>query len=291
MIPAGDASGRGFSLHIGVNHVDPGHYDGWDGRLVACEADALAMAAIARSSGYTAELLLSAEATRAAVLGRFAQLAAEARAGDIVMLTYAGHGGQITDWSGDEPDGYDETWCLFDSQLIDDEIFTALRAFAGGVRIVIVSDSCHSGTVFRGARAESRAEAEQTPRARAMPSTLCKRTYERNQTHYREIESTLFAREWKSVRNEMQFPVAASAVQLSGCMDHQVSLDGDAHGHFTEALLAVWNEGAFTGTHGDLHREILKRVRVGQSPQLVRFGAPDPDFDNQQAFAVQRGVR
>jgi hypothetical protein len=31
---------RGISLHIGLNRVDPDHYDGWDGALTACEFDA-----------------------------------------------------------------------------------------------------------------------------------------------------------------------------------------------------------------------------------------------------------
>ena len=34
---------RGYSLHIGLNHVDPDAYDGWDGRLFGCINDANAM--------------------------------------------------------------------------------------------------------------------------------------------------------------------------------------------------------------------------------------------------------
>lgn len=283
------ATRRGRSLHIGVNHVDPEHYSGWDGRLVACEADAHAMAAIARHNGYVPELLLTADATRAAVLSGLEQAAAEACAGDSFMLTYAGHGGQIKDWSGDEPDEMDETWCLFDSQLIDDEIYVCLGRFAAGVRIILVSDSCHSGSVYRGNRAASRTVAEAIPRIRAMPSTIAERTYECNQDQYQKTEKVLFEHGWKSVHNETQFPVAAAVVHLSGCMDHQFSHDGETNGHFTEKLLEVWSDGAFQGTHAELHREILKRIRLDQSPQIVRFGGVDPAFDNQRAFAVPRG--
>ena len=41
-------------------------------------------------------------------------------------LTFSGHGGQVDDVSrdeddlGDQADKQDETWCLFDAQLIDD---------------------------------------------------------------------------------------------------------------------------------------------------------------------------
>lgn len=64
-------------------------------------------------------------------------------------MTYSGHGGQVPDANGDEPDGEDETWCLDDGQLIDDEIFYYLGCFAAKTRIITVSDSCHSGSVLR----------------------------------------------------------------------------------------------------------------------------------------------
>jgi len=31
---------KGYALIIGLNEVDPVHYDGWDGSLKVCEADA-----------------------------------------------------------------------------------------------------------------------------------------------------------------------------------------------------------------------------------------------------------
>ncbi len=35
---------KGISLHLGMNAVDPAHYGGWSGELLACEADANDMA-------------------------------------------------------------------------------------------------------------------------------------------------------------------------------------------------------------------------------------------------------
>jgi hypothetical protein len=62
---------KGISLHIGINRVDPDHYDGWDGPLVACEADANDMAAIAKELGYDQrKLLATARATRKASVRR-----------------------------------------------------------------------------------------------------------------------------------------------------------------------------------------------------------------------------
>lgn len=38
---------KGMSLHIGLNSVNPKHYAGWSGDLVACEFDAQDMASLA----------------------------------------------------------------------------------------------------------------------------------------------------------------------------------------------------------------------------------------------------
>jgi hypothetical protein len=281
-----DGAGTGRSLHIGINSVDPARYAGWDGQLVACEADALAMADIARSAGFAADVLLTDQATRDAVCTRLQAAAAHCGPGDIFLLTYAGHGGQIEDWSGDEPDQVDETWCLFDRQLIDDEIFTFLKGFAAGVRIVIVSDSCHSGSVYRTAMVPRRKEDPSPRRVRAMPATVCDRTYENDKAFYNSIETRLFAQDWKSVSDERDYPLGAAVFHMSGCKDNQYSNDGDTHGYFTEQLLAVWDGGAFKGTYADLHDAILSRIELDQTPQLVRFGAADPAFDSQRAFTV-----
>ena len=46
--------------------------------------------------------------------------AAALDAGDFLFLTYSGHGRQIADLTGDEPDSLDGTWCLYDTELVDD---------------------------------------------------------------------------------------------------------------------------------------------------------------------------
>src|SRR5215203_2095949 len=55
---------RSMSLHVGLNSVDPAHYDGWDGQLTACEFDANDMRAIAEALGYDeSTTLLTADGT------------------------------------------------------------------------------------------------------------------------------------------------------------------------------------------------------------------------------------
>jgi hypothetical protein len=144
----------GYALAIGLNQVDPAHYAGWNGQLYGCEPDANDMAAIASSEGLTVETLLTARATRENVLGELSRLAETLQPGNLLVVSYSGHGGQVPDLNGDEDDGLDETWCLYDGELIDDELYGAWMKFRPGVRILVFSDSCHSGTVLKMKKAD-----------------------------------------------------------------------------------------------------------------------------------------
>jgi metacaspase-1 len=139
----------GQSIHIGLNHVDPNAYNGWDGALAGCVNDARDMQAIADRMGYSSTLLIDSQAVSSRVIGAIGLAAQQLTPGDILLLTYSGHGGQIPDVNGDEPDAQDETWVLWDRQLLDDELYALWSHFAAGVRICMLSDSCHSGTVLR----------------------------------------------------------------------------------------------------------------------------------------------
>jgi len=139
-----------ISIHIGLNRVNPNAYNGWDGALQGCVNDATAMQRIAQSLGYTSTIILNDEATANRVISELGQAAFNLDPGGIVFLSYSGHGGQIPDANGDEPPGgKDETWVLYDRQLIDDELYNMWNQFPAQARIFVVSDSCHSGTVTR----------------------------------------------------------------------------------------------------------------------------------------------
>jgi hypothetical protein len=137
-------------MHIGVNSVNPDAYGGWSGRLSGCEQDAHTMIRIARAEGFTTRPLLTRDATSENVLDAIADAARELGPGDMFPLTYAGHGGQIAQTGEDtETDQKDETWVLYDRMLIDDELSAAFAAFREDVNVVLLSDSCHSGTLYR----------------------------------------------------------------------------------------------------------------------------------------------
>lgn len=276
---------KGLALTIGLNAVDPKHYAGWAGELNACEADAADMADIARTRKYTVKTLLTKSATRAKVAAEIAKAARTLKAGDIFLLTYSGHGGQLPDLNDDEPDGQDETWCLYDGEQVDDELYGMLGKFAKGVRVLVFSDSCHSGTVVKAAyfqgtsAARSGGLASSAVRYRAMPPDVALRTYRQNKRFYDPI---LLAKDRKKAIGK----VKASVLLFSGCQDNQLSSDGDFNGLFTGTMMSVWNRGRFRKDYKAFHKAIVRRMPPDQTPNYFRVGSVSPPFEAQAPFSI-----
>ena len=294
---------RGMSLHIGLNSVNPRHYAGWSGDLMACEFDAQDMAALATAQDIKPSVLLTRQATRTRVLAGIRAAAKKLRAGDLFFLTFSGHGGQMPDVSGEEDDKKDETWCLFDSELIDDELFNELGNFARGVRVIVLSDSCHSGSVVRARVPETVAG---IGRSKMMPPSVAMRTYTIHQKFYDKLQRDI-ARDANAVRDidpdaalaqlhagvtaritKLAAKVKASVILISGCQDNQTSMDGDHNGAFTEQLLRVWDDGRFRpngGNYINFHAAIKAGLPSTQTPNFFTMG-PSAAFSRQRPFTV-----
>ena len=77
-------------------------------------------------------------------------------AGDRVVFHFSGHGSSVADKDGDETDGQDEIFCLYDmdfddpgSYLVDDELRLWTGTLPSGVQLTVILDTCHSGTGTR----------------------------------------------------------------------------------------------------------------------------------------------
>ena len=129
------------------------------------DADSLVVPAL-RRQGFEVETLYDGEATRDGMLAALDRLAQAARPGDLIFIHYSGHGHQVTDASGDEPDGYDEVLVPYDAprepgdgyhgerHVTDDELGAVVadlrrRVYPGG-EVVVSFDACHSGSATRG---------------------------------------------------------------------------------------------------------------------------------------------
>jgi len=282
-----------LALHVGLNSVDPAAYSGWSGPLAACEFDANDMATIATSQGMTPTVLLTKDATRGNALAGIRAAARRLKAGDLFFLSYSGHGGQVDDVSGEEDDKLDETWCLFDGQLIDDELYLELSRFAKGVRVLVLSDSCHSGTVTRAKRPAP----EPGERPKLMPPEIAEQVYADHKDFYDRLQRDVMKASKSAAFLDPDAALAhvtvsgrltkiaarckAAVILISGCQDNQSSLDGDRNGRFTEEVLKVWNGGAYRGNYAKFHAEIQARMPRIQSPNLFQLGATT-------AFAMQQ---
>lgn len=265
-----------IAVCIGINSVNPGHYQGWEGTLRACEADAKDMAKIANSQGFKYKTILTREATRKSVISSIKKAAALLKKGDIFLLTYSGHGGQIRDENGDEwEDALDETWCLYDGQILDDELYALWETFAAGVRILIISDSCHSGTIIRGIPSSIE---NFTPRL--MPFDVSGVIYQKNKTFYDKI-----IKDHKN-KKRADVNIKATILLISSCQDNQLSADGYFNGLFTGKLKKIWNNSKFKGDYRKFHGQIIKRMPPWQSPNYVVLGEPDKKFESQKPFTI-----
>jgi hypothetical protein len=274
---------KGISLHIGLNSVDKTHYGSWDGKLNACEADAKDMAALAKTAGFSTKTLLTKKGGAEAVIGEISKAAASLKPGDIFFMTYSGHGGQVPDTNGDETeDGKDETWVLYDREMVDDELYALLGGFQTGVRIFVLSDSCHSGSVVRLApmyRALPDIAEQPAPTGfRAMPEEVAIRTYRQNKALYDGIQRSHPAGENVSV--------GASVLLISGCQDSQLSSDGTDNGLFTGVLKKVWNRGKFKGGYAAFHKSIRQNMPFYQVPNLFKVGTRSLAFERQKPFTI-----
>lgn len=284
----------GYSLHLGLNVVDPSQYIPAPAPLAGCINDARSMTDLAASQGFNTRTLLDAEATSWALLGALGDLARKATAGDIALITFAGHGGRVTDQNGDEDDSTDETWCLYDRQVLDDELYRMWAQFSPGVRILVVSDSCHSGTVARAVLAIAAREAlvrnplgqELWPvdvtvaplRPRALPPSMAAADSERRRDLYRSVQEL--------AGNTRSTDIAAQLILLAGCQDSQVASDGDTNGLFTEALLRTWSNGSFSGDYRAFHSRIQMQMPPDQVPNYYTLGNASAQYQAQKPFTV-----
>ena len=113
------------ALCIGIND-----YPGTGSDLAGCVNDANDWAEELTKREFDVEVMLDAQATGEAMRAGMRRLLQNAVSGDLVVITYSGHGTWVRDDNGDEPDGRDEALCPYDiatnGPLLDDELYDIL---------------------------------------------------------------------------------------------------------------------------------------------------------------------
>ena len=244
------------ALLVGLKGVDPVAYHGWDGKngCWGCELDVDNMTRILNAQGFVTKSLLTQQATHDNILSSLYRSAENSVAGDVFVFYYSGHGGQQPDFGGDELDGKDETLVAYDREIIDDKIHRVLKAFKSDVHVIMISDSCNSGSNYRGRR-----------------DVIVN-------------EESIFTPVARSGRNR-DFEINAQVIHLGGCRDGFASEGYYGGGAFTVSLCEAWNNGQFHGSFKALHGKICELIRTGQRPQYSEYGPVSDTFRNHRAFS------
>ena len=195
-----------IGLSIGLNRVNPGSYDGWDGKLVAAVPDAVAFNSLFAQAGLTSGMLLDEAATLRQVVGELELAADELDEGDAFVWSYSGHGTE---------NEQGEFFCLFDGELGDKMLHNLRARFKPGVHVVSIFDSCYSGGMSRGAGTRN-------PNRRVKP------------IGFPALRRT---------RLQTTIPIQATELLLTASRTTEESAEDERHGYFTGALLDTLRTG------------------------------------------------
>lgn len=296
------AAGRKYGLFVGINEYT---FEG--GRLYGAVNDATNLRRVMIDSfnfepGHST-LLTDAHATREAIIRNINEYASIVQAGDLFVFTFSGHGTVFPDAASEELDETRQIEMdvmlpggrfvlprgLYDSSLVpvnagdeaggrawknlilDDELYNLFSTFTRkGAHVVFISDSCHSGTVGKGAGTEQARVKFLSPLNVLKVSSL---------DQLRDAQ--LRGQRRVGARNMGR----GSYLVLTGSRDDEFSLDvgrgtPDAAGLFTKTLLTVIQRNGARLTYSQLMARVQPEVRRQaraqdneQTPQLdARFG-------------------
>jgi metacaspase-1 len=204
--------------------------------------------------------LTDRRATTQGIKAGLAWLVDGARAGDVLVFHYSGHGSQVPDPHGDErTDGLDEIICPYDldweAPFTDDDLRTALSGVPGGVSLTVILDCCHAGTGLRDVQ-----------RWRCIPGPAA---------------STAAASPLPAGRRIRRFgstAARAGAVLIAACREDQVSadafIDGDYHGALTFYLCRLLADAGYALSYTELVRRLRACLRVEGFDQVPQLEGP-----------------
>ena len=227
---------------VGINN-----YPGIFNDLKGCINDAKDWSAWLQGLGFDVSLVLDSQATKANVKTALRGLIHGTNAGDIAVFTYSGHGTQVVDAGSDEGDPYDEAICLYDGNVIDDELRIILQGIHPQSTLVVISDSCFSGSVTRIAG------------EKAIPRFI----------------PPLVPTTGRTARRSFLLPEAhMPEILITGCSDSEYSydaeFDGRPNGAMTAMALRLIRQNP-NATYREFHvalRALLPSEDYPQSPQL-----------------------
>ncbi|PSL31361.1 caspase family protein [Dyadobacter jiangsuensis] len=219
-------------------------------------------------------VLTDANASRAKVIAGFREHLTQAGPEDMAVVYYSGHGSTgITahEFQAATSDLQEQTWVLHDSRepgkydLADKEIALLLEEVgARKPRIVVIADSCHSGSVTR----ELEQFLQMQPR------------FEKGTSDVRPLESYLDGAYVQ--RGNVNIP-SSDHLLLAACDRVERAWENNGHGQFTQSLISVLGKSGGQVTYADLFvqvRAFIRNTLKNQTPQMESIGV----FNVSQGF-------
>lgn len=243
--------------------------------LKGCVNDAQLMASVLKDTFSFPEgnitRLLDEQATRQGILQAMKQLADRLADDDVVVVHYSGHGSQMRDREGDEPDGFDETIVPHDSgrgsrpnlDISDDEIYAWLVELTKITPyLTLIFDCCHSGTIARDAfGARSRwVERDERPLEELPPSP---------------VAGVLTRGTLRDIGPSGWLPLGDRYVLIAGCRDEESSYEygpkesglDATHGALTFFLTRELLKASSQTTYRDVFQAASAQVTMQQPRQ------------------------
>lgn len=245
-----------LAVCVGIND-----YPGTGNDLFGCVNDANDWADELTKRGFEVLKLLDRKATKSAIKKALNTAVGKAQSKDTLVFTYSGHGSWQPDQDGDEADNRDEGWCPYDVDsaglLLDDDMYNIFCGLKADARLVMISDSCHSGTISRMAPPST--PITQGPRIKFMPP-----------------ERFLKKAELELADRQSSFPIGLKtkperALLISGCQDYEYSYDaafnGRANGALTYFALQSLQNLKASATYTDWYKAIRQALPSQSHPQ------------------------
>lgn len=187
-----------------------------------------------------------------------AQLITTTNPGDSILLYFSGHGTQIQDDNGDEADGLDEVWLLYDTRLgqdqklhnswRDDALDHALSVLPGR-KIMVIVDSCSSGDSSKGINSAAESRLFPMPIVSAPTS---------------EIQG-------KGIGGIAVDP-SLNHILLTASLPYQTAYSHHINGgYFTTSLYSIWQEAERPMDWHSLHQAIVLRMRNTMPPSHLHI--------------------
>lgn len=257
------------ALCIGIDQYDTSP-------LFGCVADARRWSETLAALGFRTELLLDAQATREAILGRIGDLLRGSKPGDVLVVQFSGHGTELPDLDGDEVGGgngaKDEALCPYDFETgayaIDDDLAETFATLPSGVNLTCFMDCCHSGTMTRVFVGAARA-ALRGARSRFLVATPA---MEAAHERYRRA---LGGR--RGLGDGRRGPEKMREVLFWACLDSEVALEYDGAGAFTVRATRLLQTGISGITHAEFERRLVASFAdVPRAAPAARLRAERP---------------